>query len=123
MPRCARRHLDREHDREIAWLGLVNASRLAGGEVAHKALDIIAFNRLHRHPAEQRDDVATDPAAIGDQRGLFLWPFSRCQQPTGFSSKDTFSPLKYPMAAPPRCLRPIHTRSCSTIAEVLHRCF
>ena len=43
---------------ERSVLGLVNASRLAGGEVAHKALDIIAFNRLHRHPAEQRDDVA-----------------------------------------------------------------
>jgi hypothetical protein len=38
----------------------------------HEPFDIIASDRLHRYPAEQRDDVPRDPPAIGDQRGLRL---------------------------------------------------
>ena len=55
------------NDRQTAWLGLLPGGCLARGDVVHEAIDIITRDRGHRLPAEQGDDVADNPAPVGNQ--------------------------------------------------------
>ena len=54
--------------------GLLSACGGSGGDIVHEAIDVVAPDRLHRHPPERRDNGAVDPATIGYQRGLPLIP-------------------------------------------------
>src|SRR5580704_4321488 len=58
--------------RQSTRLGFLRTSRDACGDIVHETLDIAPGDRGHGLPTEQRDDMASDPTMVGEQRRFLL---------------------------------------------------
>jgi len=74
----------------------------------HEPLDIGAVNRGNRQAAEQRFDMASDSAAIGQQRAQLFGTAAPCQQAPGVG-EGAITKLGngYRLTAPPRKRRSV----------------